>query len=195
MGIEPASGGAAAQGNEGLGAVRVVPLRRRHLRSVLRIEGQVYPRPWTLGLYLSELRLGASRHYVAAKVKQELVGYAGMMFALDEAHVTTIAVDPRWQGRGVGATLLLHLSQEAISRGVKHMTLEVRVSNARAQELYRNFGYRTEGVRKNYYEETNEDALVMWVHDVDSEQYRHTLEAIAASLAAKAGVGCQPRSA
>jgi len=195
VGIEPASGGAAAQGNEGLGAVRVVPLRRRHLRSVLRIEGQVYPRPWTLGLYLSELRLGASRHYVAAKVKQELVGYAGMMFALDEAHVTTIAVDPRWQGRGVGATLLLHLSQEAISRGVKHMTLEVRVSNARAQELYRNFGYRTEGVRKNYYEETNEDALVMWVHDVDSEQYRHTLEAIAASLAAKAGVGCQPRSA
>lgn len=148
--------------------VHLVPMRRRHLRSVLRIESQVYPRPWSLSLFLGELGLRASRYYIVARVEGLVVGYAGLMLSLDEAHVTTIAVDPAWQRHGIGSRLLLNLTRTAVARGARHMTLEVRVSNAPAQQMYRRFGFETEGVRKNYYAESREDALIMWVHGIDT---------------------------
>ena len=77
-------------------AVHIVPMRRRHLRSVLGIETQVYPRPWTMSLFLSELGLRGTRAYYVAKVGRDVVGYAGLMVTVDEGHITTIAVDPAW---------------------------------------------------------------------------------------------------
>src|SRR2546421_6863612 len=77
--------------------VHVLPMRRRHVRSVLRIEQQVYPRPWSMSLFLSELALRSTRAYFVARVGREIVGYAGLMMTADDAHVTTIAVDPQWQ--------------------------------------------------------------------------------------------------
>jgi ribosomal-protein-alanine N-acetyltransferase len=166
--------------------VRLVPLRRRHLRSVLRIEAQVYPRPWSLGLFMSELNLrdrGSSRHYVAARIGNSVVGYGGLMFTADEAHVTTIAVDPSWHRHQVGTRLLINLARASIARGARHLTLEVRVSNAGAQAMYRRFGFETAGVRKNYYAETNEDALIMWAHDIDTPDYAERLAGIEAGVA------------
>ncbi|MGD9797516.1 MAG: ribosomal protein S18-alanine N-acetyltransferase [Acidimicrobiia bacterium] len=163
--------------------VHIVPMRRRHLRSVLRIESQVYPRPWSLGAFLSEMGQRTSRFYVVAKEGGAVVGFAGLMVTLDEGHVTTIAVDPREQRRGVGARLLLTLSRAAIARGCHGLTLEVRVSNEPAQAMYRRFGYAPAGIRKGYYAETNEDALVMWAHDVDLPAYAERLDAIEAALA------------
>jgi ribosomal-protein-alanine N-acetyltransferase len=154
------------------------PMRRRHLRSVLRIEAQVYPRPWSLSLFMSELALRTSRAYVVARVDGFVAGYAGMMLAGDDAHITTIAVDPEWHRYKIGTRLLLHLVREAIKRDARHVTLEVRVSNAPAQALYRQFGFRPAGVRKNYYAETNEDALVMWADDVDTPDYARRLARI-----------------
>ena len=155
--------------------VQLTPMRRRHLRSVLRIEAQVYPRPWSLSLFMSELALRTSRAYVVARVDGFVVGYAGMMLAGDDAHVTTIAVDPAWHRLRVGTRLLLHLVREAVKRDARHVTLEVRVSNHAAQALYRAFGFRPAGVRKGYYAETNEDALVMWADDVDQPEYTRRL--------------------
>jgi ribosomal-protein-alanine N-acetyltransferase len=162
--------------------VEIVAMRRRHLRAVLRIEAQVYPRPWSLGAFLSELSLRTSRVYVVAKEGGSVVGFAGLMITLDEGHVTTIAVDPRHQRRGIGARLLLTLSRAAIARGCRGLTLEVRVSNAPAQAMYRRFGYAPAGIRKGYYAETNEDALVMWAHDADLPAYAARLDAIEAGL-------------
>lgn len=162
--------------------VRLVHLRRRHLRSVTRIEGQVYPRPWSLTLFVSELNLRGSRHYVAARVGGVLVGYAGMLYVVDEAHVTTIAVDPAWQRHGIGTRLLANLARTARARGMKNMTLEVRVSNAAAQAMYRKFGFETAGVRRNYYVESNEDALVMWAYGIDTDAYADRLSSIEASV-------------
>src|SRR5919206_594650 len=99
--------------------VQLVPMRRRHLRSVLRIEAQVYPRPWSLSLFMSELALRTSRLYVVARVEGLVAGYAGMMLAGDDAHVTTIAVDPEWQRYKLGTRLLLHLVREAVQRDAK----------------------------------------------------------------------------
>lgn len=162
--------------------VRVVPMRRRHLPAVLRIERQVYPRPWTMGLYLGELALPSTRAYVVAKVGNRVVGYGGVMFGYDEGHITTIAVDPALQGQRLGHRLLLVLVGRAVARGVRSLTLEVRVTNHVAQALYRKFGFAPAGVRKNYYPEVNEDALVMWAHDVDGADYGGRLARLEAEL-------------
>ena len=163
--------------------VHLGPLRRRHLRSVMRIEALVYPQPWTRGIFQSELgQVPRARHYVAARIGGEVVGYAGLMFAADDAHVTTIAVDPAWQRSKVATRLLLHLAHEAIARGSTALTLEVRVSNEAAQALYRRFGFAPAGVRRNYYAEQGEDALVMWAHDIGGAEFRSQLAAIEGDL-------------
>lgn len=153
-------------------------MKRRHLRRVLEIERQVYPRPWSPSLFLSELAQRTSRTYLVARHAGEVVGYCGMMFAAGDAHVTNIAVDPSFHGRKVGTRLLLTVVTEAIARGCTSVSLEVRVSNAIAQSLYSKFGFSVEGVRKGYYIETREDALVMTVNDITSTDFRLRLQFI-----------------
>jgi ribosomal-protein-alanine N-acetyltransferase len=156
--------------------VRISPMRRRHLRAVLKIEAQVYPTPWTHALFVSELALRSTRAYVVAQVGREVIGYAGLMMSLSDGHVTTIAVDPEWQRQGVATRLLLALAREAIARGATALTLEVRLSHRGAQQLYQRFGFVSVGVRKGYYADTGEDALIMWAHDVDQPDYASLLE-------------------
>jgi len=158
--------------------VQIVEMRRRHLRGVLRIEQQVYPRPWTHGLFSSELALRSTRAYFVAKVGREIVGYGGVMMSLTDGHVTTIAVDPRWHRRGIGTRLLLVLARAAIERGATALTLEVRLSNKAAQAMYRRFAFTPVGVRKGYYADTGEDALVMWAYEVDGAAYRELLDSL-----------------
>jgi ribosomal-protein-alanine N-acetyltransferase len=162
--------------------VQLVPMRRRHLRAVLRIESLVYPRPWSLSLFVSELALRSTRVYYVARVDATVVGYCGLMLAGDDAHVTTLAVDPPWQRRGIGTRLLLNAVRVATQRGARHLTLEVRVGNDPAQALYRRFGFHPAGVRKGYYVETNEDALVMWAEDIDSDGYAARLAGLEARV-------------
>lgn len=173
--------------------VRLAPLRRRHLRQVLRIEAQVYPRPWSLGLFLSELALRATRRYWAAWVGDQIVGYCGLMIGAGEGHVTTIAVAPEWQRHKIGTRLMLEMFDEALRQGLADVTLEVRVSNLGAQALYRAFGFEPAGVRPNYYSEIGEDALVMWARDIGSEAARRRIEAIRAGLAMAGGNGEEER--
>jgi len=158
--------------------VRISPMRRRHLRSVLRIEAQVYPRPWTFGLFLSEIGQRATRLYVVARVGGEVVGYAGLFKALDDGHITTVAVDPAWHRYGIATRMLLALARGAIARDCVNLTLEVRMSNSGAQALYQRFGFVPAGVRKGYYPETGEDALVMWANDLDTPAYAARLAAV-----------------
>ena len=162
--------------------VHIVPMRRRHLRSVTRIEAETHPRPWSLSLFMSEMALRASRAYFVARVEGLVVGYVGLMMSADEGHITTLAVDPNWHRRKIGTRLLLAAAREAVRRDAQALTLEVRMGNTGAQELYRQFGFRPAGVRKNYYVETNEDALIMWAEDVHLPEYTARLDAIAASI-------------
>ena len=163
-------------------AVTVGPMRRRHLKWVLRIEQQVYPRPWSMGLFMSELSFRGSRVYLVARVGGTVVGYGGLMLLEEDGHVTTIAVYPAWHRHGLGTRLLHALASAAIDRGAKNLTLEVRASNRAAQELYRAFGFAPAGIRKGYYTETNEDAIIMWANDVDHPAYRERLAALAAGV-------------
>jgi len=159
----------------------IEPMRRRHLRNVLTIEAKVYPKPWTLGVFHAELeaaRVG-DRYYVVARTDGDVVGYGGAMFVGEEAHVTNIAVDPERHRQGIGTRLLVTLARVAIERGCRHMSLEVRVSNTAAQELYRRFGFAPAGVRQRYYENV-EDAIVMWCHDIDTPAYLDRLRGLEA---------------
>ena len=162
--------------------VQIALMRRRHLRSVLRIDAQAAHRGWSLGLFMSELANPTGRRYLVAKVDGVVVGFAGMLFVGDDGHVTTISVDDRWQRRQIGTRLMLALSREAIERGANALTLEVRAGNEPAQALYRRFGFAPAGIRRNYYADIDEDALVMWAHDVDSPAYAERLDAIERSI-------------
>lgn len=165
------------------------PMKRRHVRSVVAIEEQVYPRPWTPGLFLSELAMARERDYVVAKVDGKVVGYGGALYVLPDAHITTVAVDPSVQRRSIGARMLAHLCRSAIERGATALTLEVRVSNEPARALYHRFGFVPAGARKGYYppppgtDGPAEDALVMWAHDIDRPEFAERLTAIESSLA------------
>jgi ribosomal-protein-alanine N-acetyltransferase len=113
-----------------------------------------------------------------ARVGRDVVGYGGLMMTVDDGHITTIAVDPRWHRHKIGTRVLLALAREGIARGATGLTLEVRLSNLGAQALYRRFGFEPVGVRKGYYVETKEDALIMWAHNVDQPDYARLLDAL-----------------
>jgi [ribosomal protein S18]-alanine N-acetyltransferase len=160
--------------------VVVRPLRRRDLRAVQRIEHRVYPKGWSAQVFRSEL--GASlRIYLAATIDTQLVGYAGCFLSVDEAHITTVAVAPESQGHRVGTRLLAELLRAARDQGSRNATLEVRVGNESAIALYRRFGFAPVGVRQRYYENID-DALIMWVHDIDTVEFAARLATIDGTL-------------
>jgi ribosomal-protein-alanine N-acetyltransferase len=170
------------------GAVTIEPFQVRHLREVIPIEQGAYPKPWSRSVFESELRQvgSGSRHYIVARDRtrrRRVVGYAGLWFVHepdgDQAHVTNLVVAPDSRRLGVGTRLMTALAWNAIERGCAAWTLEVRSSNTAAQELYRLFGFGPAGVRQRYYENT-EDAIVMWCHDIQSEDYAERLREIAA---------------
>ncbi|MHB8437760.1 MAG: ribosomal protein S18-alanine N-acetyltransferase [Acidimicrobiales bacterium] len=163
-------------------ALRMVPMRRKHLRDVARIEQQCYPRPWSATLFLSELAQRTSRRYTVASLGPIVVGYCGLMRVEDEGHITTLTVDPAWHRRGIGALLLLDHAHASRQAGITAMTLEVRAGNDAAQQLYARFGFVPVGVRRNYYAETGEDALIMWAYDTDTPEYGLRLTDIEAQL-------------
>lgn len=161
--------------------VIIAPMRSRDLPGVLRIEKAVFPQPWSHRLFVEELSQRTSRSYRAAWIGRRIVGFAGQMFIDDESHVNNIAIDPAWQGRGLGAVVLSDLVRTGLSRGARHLTLEVRVGNTPALALYQRFGLAPVGVRRNYYPVTGEDALVMWARDIDTDDYAERLSAIEAA--------------
>src|SRR5919204_6699474 len=158
--------------------LEITRMRRRHLRGVMAIERQVYPRPWSPSLFIAEMSEPSNRSYIVARSGRDVVGYAGMICYGDEAHITTIAVDPEHQRRKIGTRLMFELIQSAIEMGARAVSLEVRVSNWGAQRMYTRFGFRPVGVRKGYYQETGEDALVMWADDVHTAEYERLLEGL-----------------
>jgi ribosomal-protein-alanine N-acetyltransferase len=120
--------------------------------------------------------------YLVARVGTTVVGYAGLMTVGEDGHITTVAVDPAWHRRRVGTRLLLALIEQAIGRGVRDITLEVRMSIAAAQTMYRRFGFAPAGVRRGYYVDNAEDAMVMWAHGVDEPAESDRRAALAAGV-------------
>ena len=135
---------------------------RRDVGELLAIEEAQFPEPWTKRILLDEIENLETRRYTVAYEKRRIVGYLGVMFVLEELHVNTIGTLPQEEGRGIATSLLDDAWADAKARGLKRATLEVAVSNQRAIDLYYRYGFKPVGVRKNYYERINEDALILW---------------------------------
>ena len=144
--------------------------------AIRRIDHQVYPTPWSPSMLLQQI-VGDDRLHLVAEVTDQLVAHAGILFLADEGHVSTIAVDPDHQRRTVGHNLLLILVRAAIDAGVSGITLEVRAQNQAALALYRRFGLAPVGVRRGYYGDNGDDALVLWTPALDSK-YRARIAAM-----------------
>jgi [ribosomal protein S18]-alanine N-acetyltransferase len=166
------------------------PMAAADIESVLAIEAASSPDPWTVGIVTDELN-GPNRRYVVAvdhagdhadDHEGEVVGFCGVLAQVGEGHVTNIAVTPRHRAQRIAARLLLDNLRWALTQEVSALTLEVRVGNEPAMRLYRRFGFAPVGTRPRYYP-NNDDALILWVHEVNGAEFHHRLAGIELWLA------------
>ena len=134
------------------------------LDDIIEVERLSFTLPWSREAFYRELTDNPYAYYIVADIDGKAIGYGGVWIVVDEAHITNIAVRPEYRGKKIGETLLKQLQNLAREKGAKTMTLEVRVSNHVAQNLYRKLGFKNGGIRKGYYTDNFEDALVMWVN-------------------------------
>lgn len=146
--------------------IEIVTLKSEHIDSILKIDNLSFPTPWSRQSFQKEIENNSFARYVVAKKDDVIIGYAGMWLILDEGHITNIAVHPEFRGIGAGNKLLEALIEICKIESVTSMTLEVRISNIVAQNLYRKYGFAEEGIRKEYYGDNKEDALIMWKHNI-----------------------------
>ena len=143
-----------------------VELRRLELRDLAEIEEierSSYPTPWSRSMFASELAKPSSLCLGAFDSETgRLVGYLVISRYVDAWHVMNVAVAPEHRRRGIATTLLERLFEATAGRGRRGYTLEVRVSNAGAVALYERLGFKPRGVRRGYYTDNREDALIMW---------------------------------
>jgi [ribosomal protein S18]-alanine N-acetyltransferase len=131
---------------------------------VLLVEYASFPTPWSRDAFENEIIQNHFANYIVLEVNDELVGYGGFWSIVDEAHITNVAISPAYRGKKLGDYLVKNLMELAIELGAEMMTLEVRASNIVAQNLYKKYGFEEKGIRKGYYSDDGEDALIMWVN-------------------------------
>jgi len=167
----------------------IEPMTDADLQAVYAIERASFTTPWPSYAYHNELDSNRLAHYLVVRVGRAVVAYGGIWLLVDEAHVTTFAVDLRWRRRRIGERLILALLDLAIARGAREATLEVRLSNLAARRLYEKYGFQPVGIRPRYYSDDHEDALIMTTPALDSPGMVERLASRRAELAALPGPG------
>lgn len=148
---------------EKMNAGTVRPMRITDLEAVLAIEKRSFPTPWSVQAFTAELRDNEYARYFCLEMNNQVIGYMGLWFIIDEGHITNVAITPAKRGQGWGEYLMHNVMREMYKQGMERMTLEVRVSNQEARQLYEKLGFVPAGVRKAYYADNQEDAIIMWV--------------------------------
>ncbi|MGI9665781.1 MAG: ribosomal protein S18-alanine N-acetyltransferase [Acidimicrobiia bacterium] len=161
-------------------SLEIRQMKRSDIPTVAGLEADIYDQPWSPRVFFDELSLDSRSYFVAEDSPGSVVGYGGLLLIETDAHITTLAVAPEARGMSLGKRLMLALVDAALAADARHLTLEVRVSNATAQGLYEAFGFTPVGRRKNYYK--TEDALIMWATDIDTDAYASLLASIRSSL-------------
>ncbi|NMB33294.1 MAG: ribosomal protein S18-alanine N-acetyltransferase [Clostridium sp.] len=137
-------------------------MRLKDIDGVMVVEKLSFTIPWSRNALIEEVSKNTFARYIIAKANERVVGYAGMWKICDECHITNVAVHPEYRGLGIGGQLLKNLILLAEEEGARAMTLEVRKNNNAAQNLYKKYGFVAAGLRKAYYADNNEDAVIMW---------------------------------
>lgn len=155
----------------GVGVIAIRAFEDADVDAALLLEEANQSQPWTEGVFNDELS-AENRTYLVAE-DGSVIGFGGVMLIGDEAHITNLLVAPEQRGQGVGRRIMVGLIESAISEGARHLTLEVRSENEAARSLYSGLGLAPVGVRPGYYDD--DDALIMWAHDIDSAEYAERL--------------------
>lgn len=142
--------------------IEIIPMEEQHIDGVLAVEEATFSIPWTRKDFEKEVKENHMAIYYVAVMDGKIVGYAGMWHVVTEGHITNVGVLEEARGHGIGAMLMEKLIEAAEEREMIGITLEVRMGNAPAQGLYHKYGFKAEGIRKNYYPDTKEDAIIMW---------------------------------
>lgn len=159
--------------NTNIAEVTIVPMEKSHLDEVMKIEEKVYgEHHWAKDSFYGELANDLAYYYSAFDSENNFAGYAGAWHVIDEAHITTIAVAPDFQRKKIGEALLNKIIQDCYNNEIKYITLEVRVSNTPAIQLYEKYNFKSLGTRKGYYQNNNEDALIMWTENIFWDKFK-----------------------
>lgn len=132
--------------------------------AVMEVDRTSFPTPWTREIYVQEMNHNDHAHYFVLEESGQIIGYIGLWIVEDDAQVTNIALLPKYRGYKIGEKLFGYATHYVMEQGASRLSLEVRKSNVVAQNLYKKFGLVPGGIRKNYYPDNGEDALVMWVN-------------------------------
>ncbi|KXL54531.1 putative N-acetyltransferase YjcF [Anaerotignum neopropionicum] len=151
--------------------IKIVPMQEEHIDGVLVVEEEAFSIPWTRKDFEREVKENAMAIYFVAMDGEKVVGYAGMWHVITEGHITNVAVLREYRRQGIGDLLMVSMENAAAEKEMIGITLEVRINNEPAQRLYHKYGFRAEGIRKNYYSDTNEDAVIMWKYYPVYEDY------------------------
>ncbi|MCH6269588.1 ribosomal protein S18-alanine N-acetyltransferase [Neobacillus citreus] len=139
-------------------------MREEDIDQVLEVEHASFTTPWSREAFYNEMHNNNFAVYIVLEHENKIIGYCGVWVVIDEGHVTNVAILPEYRGKKLGEMMMRKLISVCRERGARSMTLEVRVTNHVAQSLYRKLGFQNGGIRKNYYSDNLEDALVMWVN-------------------------------
>ena len=133
------------------------------LDGVLEVEAESFTNPWTREMYAWELQNRAMCHILLVRTEEcRVAGFCTFWLVLDEIHINNFALRPRFRAQGIGTGLLRQVLAEGRNLGARRATLEVRASNELARRLYERMGFYVAGIRRNYYTNPVEDALVLW---------------------------------
>ncbi|MEL1134707.1 ribosomal protein S18-alanine N-acetyltransferase [Desulfitobacterium sp. THU1] len=139
------------------------PMQEKDLPRIMEIEHACFPAPWAPQSFVGELRDNEYARYFCLEYEGKVIGYMGLWFILEEGHITNVAIAPEYRGKRRGEFLMRSVIDFMVREGMERMTLEVRATNTSAQRLYERLGFATAGVRKGYYSDNREDALIMWL--------------------------------
>lgn len=153
--------------------ITIKPMQKEDIDQVAEIEKAAYgEHHWSKDSFYEELSNKLAHYSCAIKSDGEIVGFSGIWHIIDEAHITNIAVNPKFKKQKIGETLLKNMIDECYKSMIKYITLEVRESNIPAIKLYEKYGFKSLGVRKNYYQDNNENALIMWTENIFWDKFK-----------------------
>ena len=142
--------------------ILVRKMEERDLDRIMEIEKDCFTTPWSRESFLIEITENLLARYLVVEIDGIVAGYGGIWMIVGEGHITNIAVETKYRKLGLGKKLVEGLIKISIAMGIQSMTLEVRESNIAAQNLYAQYGFMAEGIRPNYYQDDNENAIIMW---------------------------------
>ena len=156
-----------------LSEIKIVPMKKEDIEDVVQIESEAYGKHhWTKSSFYDEMSNNLAKYYSANTPEGELVGYAGTWHIIDEGHITTIAVKKDYLRNHIGEAIIHRIIEDCYKNNIKYLTLEVRVSNIPAIKLYEKYGFQSLGTRKGYYQDNDEDALIMWTENIFYDKFK-----------------------